>query len=97
MAQNGFWYVNIGDDIELPQCDVNFDDQGKLDITTGPETDSELIKKVKVLPDDDSQAFEIKIEKATKLQATFHQCTLISAQKADTRSRHIFRFRYTLA
>ena len=112
MASNGFWWVNIGDDIELPQCDVGFDDKGALDITTAPGTPPELLNKVKVLPDDFAHAFRIRIEKKPKMEATFHVCRLDSTSKRpptfigidigtgevdEPKIGRTFHFKYTLA
>ena len=112
MTQDGFWWVNIGDDIELPQCDISFDDKGTLDVTVTPGTSVELLNKVKVLPEEFSQAFKVRIEKANKMEATFHVCRLDSTSKQSPMVASIdwdtgdvnepkigrtFHFKYTLA
>jgi len=75
MAENGFWWVNIDEDIELPQCDVSFNDKGNLSITTRPGTPKDQLDKVMV-KQGGAKAFQVQIDKSCCLQATFRQCIL---------------------
>ena len=76
MAQDGRWKVYIRDDIDVADCRVTFDGEGKLTITTPNTTRPEVVDKMKLLPCSAEEAFRVRIERPPVVEATFHACRL---------------------
>lgn len=64
--------------IELENCKVNFNDNGRLEIETPPGVPATAIGALKSLPESSENPFSVQIECCNVISATFHQCWLKS-------------------
>ncbi|MDD5645608.1 MAG: hypothetical protein PHW86_00330 [Candidatus Bipolaricaulis sp.] len=81
--RDGFWAVNVGDDIELSQVDVEFDDEGTLAVTLPAGAPADWVKQLSLLAATEKR-FPIKVERLRAITATFHQCQLAGSTKGQT-------------
>jgi hypothetical protein len=88
MPSNGFWAVDVAD-IKLAQCEVGFDDKGKLEVITPPGSIAEDIERLKHLLGSSDAPFSVKIEKRPLITATFHRCRLAGCDRGETQSERV--------